>query len=152
VIFPEDVAMRTGFDGDFEVEDLGDFPRTSYYHGVLFRALELEEQYDFSIRYWHDPPGGLDPVVQIFRENFPVAVSAEVTDETWVYEDPDTDFRGVAFIDREANAGVLVACGPEQCVDVDTAIILAKLIHGRLDRLDQVPAAPTPEPAAEEQP
>lgn len=150
VIYPEDVAMRTGYDGEFVVEDLGDFPRTGYYHGVLFRALDQTEEFDFSLRVWRSPPGGLDPVVDIFRESLPVEVSGEVTPETWVYEEPSTNFRGVAFIDREANAGVLVSCGPEQCIDVDTAIILAKFIHGRLDRLDQIPAGPEPEPATTE--
>jgi hypothetical protein len=146
VIYPEDVAMRTGYDGEFVVEDLGDFPRAEFYHGVLFRALDRDEAYDFSVRIWRSPPGGLDPVIEIFRENLPVEVSPEVTPETWVYEEPGTNFRGVAFVDREVNAGVLVSCGPEQCIDVDTAIILAKFIHGRLARLEQVPAAP-PEPA-----
>ncbi len=150
VIYPEDVAMRTGFDGEFVVEDLGDFPREDFYHGLLFRALELGEEFDFSVRVWQDPPGGLDPVIEIFRENLPVEVSPEVTDETWIYEEPGTNFRGVAFVDREAKAGVLVSCGPDQCIDVDTAIILAKFIQGRLDRLEQVPAGPPPEPAEAE--
>jgi hypothetical protein len=147
VIYPEDVAMRTGYDGEFVVEDLGDFPRAEFYHGVLFRALDRAEEFDFSVRVWRDPPGGLDPVIDIFRENLPVEVSAEVTPETWVYEEPGTNFRGVAFVDREAKAGVLVSCGPEQCIDVDTAIILAKFIHGRLAQLELVPAGPAPEPA-----
>jgi hypothetical protein len=146
VVFPEDVAMRTGFDGDFVVEDLGDFPRTAYYHGVLYRAVDQSEDYDFSIRVWHRPPGGLDPVIEIFRDNLPVEVSPDVSDETWVYEEPGTNFRGVAFIERESETGVLVSCGPEQCIDVDTAIILAKFIQGRLERLEQVPAGAAPEP------
>jgi hypothetical protein len=149
VIYPEDVAMRTGYDGEFVVEDLGDFPRAEFYHGVLFRALDRAEEFDFSVRVWRDPPGGLEPVIDIFEENLPVAVSAEVTPETWVYEEPGTGFRGVAFVDREAKAGVLVSCGPEQCIDVDTAIILAKFIHGRLPQLELVPAGPVPEPAKE---
>jgi hypothetical protein len=145
VVFPEDVAMRTGFDGEFVVEDLGDFPRTDFYHGVLYRAVDQSEEYDFSIRVWHKPPGGLDPVIEIFRDNLPVEVSADVSDETWIYEEPGTNFRGVAFVDRESETGVLVSCGPEQCIDVDTAIILAKFIQGRLDRLEQVPAGAMPE-------
>ena len=149
VMFPEDVAMRTGFDGDFIVEDLGDFPRTSFYHGLLFRAAEQSEAYDFSIRVWHKPTGGLDPVIEIFRSNLPVEVGAEVTPETWVYEEPGTNFRGVAFVDRDSETGVLVSCGPEQCIDVDTAIILAKFIAAHLDRLEQVPAGPAPTPATE---
>jgi hypothetical protein len=153
LIEPEDVAMRTGYDGEFAVEDLGDFPRTSFYHGVLLRAVDREEAYDFSYRVWHRPSGGLDPVISIFRENLPVEVSAEVTTETWVYDEPGTHFRGVAFVDRGLETGVLVSCGPAQCIDLETAIILAKYIHGRLDRLSSIPAAPEPaesEPAAPE--
>ncbi|WP_146157886.1 carboxypeptidase-like regulatory domain-containing protein [Enhygromyxa salina] len=146
VIFPEDVAMRTGYDGEFAVEDLGDFPRTDFYHGVLFRAVDQDEEYDFSYRTWHRPSGGLEPVIEIFRENLPVEVSAEVTDETWIYEEPGTNFRGVAFIDRDLQTGVLVSCGPAQCIDIDTAIILAKYIHGRLGLLGKVKAKPEPEP------
>lgn len=145
VIYPEDVAMRTGYDGEFEVEDLGDFPRTEFYQGVLFRAVDREAEYDFAYRIWR--PADLDPVIDIFRKSLPVEANDEVTPETWVYVDPDTDFRGVAFVDREAKVGVLLSCGPEQCYDIDTAIILAKFIHGRLNRLEQVPAAPEPEPA-----
>jgi hypothetical protein len=145
VIFPEDVAMRTGYDGEFVVEDLGDFPRTEFYHGVLFRAADQGEDYDFAFRVWR--PKDLEPVIDIFRKSLPVEASAEVTPETWLYEDPNTNFRGVAFVDRELNTGVLVSCGPEQCIDMDTAIILAKFIHGRLNRLEQIPAAPAPEPA-----
>lgn len=147
IIYPEDVAMRTGFDGDFEIEDLGDFPRSSFYHGVLFRAVELEQEYDFSFRVWHQPANGLDEVVEIFRDNLPVEVSDEVTTETWVYEEPETQFRGVAFVDRDTQTGVLVSCGPAQCIDIDTAIILAKTIADHLDRLDFVtPIEPEPEP------
>ena len=54
---------------------------------------------------------------------YPVEVSPEVTDETWIYEEPGTQFRGVAFVDRESETGVLVSCGPAQCIDLDTAII-----------------------------
>ncbi|MCA9696287.1 MAG: hypothetical protein KC431_02095 [Myxococcales bacterium] len=140
LIYPEDVAMRTGYDGEFVIEDLGDFPRTHFYHGVLFRADGRDEDYDFSYRIWHRPSGGLEPVIEIFRENLPVEVSPEVTDETWIYEEPGTAFRGVAFIDRESGTGVLLTCGPAQCIDMDTAIILAKYIAGRIDRLELLDA------------
>lgn len=152
LIYPEDVAMRTGYDGEFVVEDLGDFERTDYYHGVLFRAVDREESYDFSYRVWHQPSGGLEPVVEIFNENLPVELSTEVTDETWVYEAPDSGYRGVAFVDRDSETGVLLSCGPDQCIDIDTAIILAKYVQGRLDRLSTIEAGPEPEPAADGDP
>ncbi len=151
LIGPEEIAMRTGYDGEFALEDLTDFPRTAFYHGVLVRAVDREETQDFSFRVWHRPPGGLDPVIEIFRENLPVEATPEVTPETWIYVEPGTEFRGVAFVDRTTQTGVLVSCGPQQCTDVDTAIILAKFIHGRLAALTwfAAPTEPTPEPATE---
>lgn len=166
LIGPEEIAMRTGYDGEFALEDLTDFPRTAFYHGVLVRALDRDESHDFSFRVWHRPPGGLDPIIELFRENLPVEATNEVTDETWIYVEPETEYRGVAFIDRNRETGVLISCGPQQCADVDTAIILAKFIHGRLDALtwfdaptEAAPTEPTPsgppteppeaEPAAE---
>jgi hypothetical protein len=157
LIAPEEIAMRTGYDGEFALEDLTDFPRTAFYHGVLVRAVDRDEGHDFSFRVWHRPPGGLDPVIELFRENLPVEASSDVTDETWVYIEPETQFRGVAFVDRGRETGVLISCGPQQCADVDTALILAKFIHGRLDALtwfDAPTEAETetePEPAKEEE-
>jgi hypothetical protein len=153
LIAPEEIAMRTGYDGEFELEDLTDFPRTPFYHGVLVRAVDRDESHDFSFRVWHRPPGGLDPIITLFRENLPVEATGEVTDETWIYIEPDTEYRGVAFIDRGRETGVLISCGPQQCADVDTAIILAKFIHGRLDALtwfDAPTETPTPVPAEAE--
>jgi hypothetical protein len=151
LIAPEEIAMRTGYDGEFELEDLSDFPRTNFYHGVLVRAVDRDESHDFSYRVWHRPPGGLDPVIDLFRQNLPVEASTDVTDETWVYVEPDTEYRGVAFIDRNSQTGVLISCGPQQCADTDTAIILAKFIHGRLGALTWFDApsetTPAPEPA-----
>lgn len=145
LIYPEDVAMRTGYDGDFVVEELGDYPRTDFYHGILFRAEDRSEAFDFSYRVWNQPAGGLEPIVEIFQDNLPVEASSEVTPETWVYEEPGSGYRGVAFIDRDSETGVLVSCGPEQCIDIDTAIILAKYIQGRIAQLSTVPAGPPPD-------
>ena len=152
LIYPEDIAMRTGYAGEFALEDLGDFPRTSFYHGLLYRAVGFEEEFDFSLRVWHQPSGGLDPVTEIFNDALPVPITGEVTEETWVYEEPGTLFRGVAFVDRETESGVLVSCGPAQCIDMATAIILAKFIHGRLDQLTTIEAGPEPEPEPEPEP
>lgn len=148
VIAPEEIAMRTGFDGEFALEDLADFPRTSFYHGLLFRAVDRAETHDFSLRIWHRPAGGLQPVIELLRENLPVEASAEVTSETWIYVEPGTEYRGVAFVDRERETGVLISCGPEQCIDVDTAIILAKYVHDHLGALSWF-AAPVAEPTTD---
>ena len=51
----------------------------------------------------------------------------------------------VAFVDREAKVGVLLSCGDQQCVDLETAIILAKTLYRNLERLRMITA---PKPAA----
>ena len=126
---------------------------------MLFRAVDRDESWDFSFRVWHRPPGGLDPVIELFRENLPVEASNDVTDETWVYVEPETQYRGVAFVDRNRQTGVLISCGPNLCADVDTALILAKFIDGRLDALtwfdapdDATQAEPEPAKKEEENP
>ena len=51
----------------------------------------------------------------------------------------------VAFVDREAKIGVMLSCGDQQCVDLETAIILAKTLYRNLERLRMIAA---PKPAA----
>ena len=45
-----------------------------------------------------------------------------------------------------AKIGVLLSCGDQQCVDLETAIILAKTLHRNLERLRNI-TAPKPAPA-----
>ncbi len=147
---PEEVRVRTGDTEAFETQPLGDLERTAYYHGVHLKAAGRGEEWDVAYRVWFDPPDGLDPVVETFQATLPdVPASTEVTAETWVLD--DAGVRAVAFIDRDRKTGVLLTCGASQCADIDTAIILAKFIAGRLDRLGTIPAAPA-DPAPEPQP
>jgi hypothetical protein len=136
---PEEVRLRTGDTEAFVIQDLFDLERTSYYHGVHLQASGRGEDYDVAFRVWLDPPDGLDPVIDTFEVTLPdVPVTTEVTAETWVLDDETV--RAVAFIDREFKTGVLLTCGAKQCADIDTAIILAKFIAGRLGELETIPA------------
>ena len=147
---PADLQVRTGDEGSFVVGDLGDLPRTNFYQGVHFEAQDRGEEYDVAYRVWHKPPGGLEPVKARFQATFPdIAVSDEVTDQTWVYDAPD--IRAVAFIDSDAETGVLLTCGPAQCADIDTAVIVAKFLRASLSKIRFIEAAeaPSPTPAAE---
>ena len=145
---PEEVRRRTGFTGAFDRGELGDLAHTHFYHGVHLQAIDRAEEFDGAYRVWKDPPGGLDPVVETFEATLPgVAPTAEITDETWVYDSEKV--RAVAFLDRERNLGVLLTCGGKQCVDIETAIILAGFVHEHLDtlHLTDAPSTPTTAPA-----
>ena len=154
LLSPEDVITRTGFDGELEVLELGDLERTHFYHGVHLKARDRPESYDVAYRVFKKRPGGVQGLVELMNQTIPgVQVSAEVTPETWVYSGDDS-LRAVGFIDREQEVGIILSCGVEQCVDLDSAIILGKLLHSRIDRLRQISAdqAAAPKPAeADEQ-
>lgn len=142
---PEDVRRRTGYTEAFEVKELGDLVRTHFYHGVHLQAVDREQAWDVAYRVWKDPPGGLDPVIETFETTLPgVAVTGEITPETWVYDSDDV--RAVAFLDRDRDVAVLLTCGAMQCADIETAIILAGFLAEKLDELQQVdpPSARSP--------
>lgn len=144
---PEEVRRRTGYTDAFEVKELGDLARTHFYHGVHLQAEGRDEVWDVALRVWKDPPGGLQPVVETFEATLPqVKVTGEITPETWVYDTEEV--RAVAFLDRERNVGVLLTCGAMQCVDIETAIILASFVHGNLDALELVDAPKEPAPGS----
>lgn len=145
LLTPEDVRRRTGYTDAFEVKELGDLARTHFYHGVHLQAVDRDEVWDVALRVWKDPPGGLAPVVETFEATLPqVKVGSEITPETWIYDSEEV--RAVAFLDRDRNVGVLLTCGAMQCVDIETAIILAGFVHGNLDALELVDAPRDPAP------
>jgi hypothetical protein len=148
----EEVRQRTGYADAFEVKDLTDLKRTDFYHGVHMQASSRDERYDVALRVWRAPPGGMDSVAATIQETFAgVKPAGDITPETWTLTSEGV--HAVAFVDREAQVGVLLSCGDMQCGDLDTAIILTKHVHRNLDRIKTVPAAAAPTPAAgEEQP
>lgn len=140
---PDEVRKRTGYTDAFEVKELGDLVRTHFFHGIHLQAVGREEQWDVGYRVWRKPPGGLGPVIATFEASLPdVKPTAEITSETWVFDDPRV--RAVAFVDRDRDVGVLLTCGGLQCVDIETAILLATHIHDHLDELETSPAPERP--------
>ena len=131
---PDEVRRRTGYANAFDVKDLADLARTHFYHGVHLEAVDRDETFDVAYRVWKDPPGGLDTVKETFEATLPgVEPSGEITDQTWVFDTDDV--RAVAFLDPETQIGLLLTCGVQQCVDIETAIILAKYAADHIDQL-----------------
>ena len=144
LLTPDEVRTRTGYTEAFELEDLGDLARTDFYHGVHLRASGRDEPWDIAYRVWRSPPGGMDPVVSTIQETMAgVKPSGEITPETWLLSAEGV--HAVAFVDRDAEVGVLLSCGDQQCHDIDTAIILAKTLHRNLEKLRTIAV---PKPAA----
>jgi len=142
VLPPEEVALRTGFVGTFRVADLEDLPPTDFYHGVHLEALDHDESWDVAVRVWRDPPGGLDAIRPTIEATLPGApLTDDVTDTTWVYETDDV--RAVGFLDPDRHVAVLLSCGAHLCGDTATAVVLARLVHERLDALTTRPAPAT---------
>ncbi|MBK9756118.1 MAG: hypothetical protein IPO88_22005 [Nannocystis sp.] len=155
MLTPDEVRTRTHYADAFLQEDLPDLARTDFYHGVHLRAEGREEPWDIAYRVWRDPPGGLDPVISTIQETMGgVKPSAEITPETWLLSAEGV--HAVAFVDRAAKIGVLLSCGDQQCVDLETAIILAKTLHRNLERLRNMPPPPPsprrPSPARRSRP
>jgi hypothetical protein len=146
LLTPEEVRRRTGYTEPFDVKELGDLARTHFYHGVHLEAIDRDETFDVAYRVWKAPPGGLATVQETFEATLPgVKPTAEITPQTWIYDGDDV--RAVAFLDTEADVGVLLTCGAAQCADIETAIILAKFLYGRIDQLALIEAPSTPRPA-----
>jgi hypothetical protein len=134
ILPPDEVRRRTGYADAFDIKDLGDLARTHFYHGVHLQALDRDETFDVAFRVWQDPPGGLATVQETFEATLPgVEPTTEITDQTWVFDSEDV--RAVAFLDPETSVGLLLTCGVQQCVDIETAIILAKFAADHLDQL-----------------
>jgi hypothetical protein len=147
VLPPEEIRRRTGFTEAFKLSEVGDLPRTPFYHAILLEAPT--EQQGLYYRVWLDPPDGLDAVEETFEATLPgVKTSTEIGDKTWLYE--TDELRIVAFLDRERNVALFLGCGVAQCVDIETAIILAKYAHDHIDQAKLIEVeAPAPRPATE---
>ncbi|MCB9566347.1 MAG: hypothetical protein H6710_03880 [Myxococcales bacterium] len=151
LITPDEIRQRTRTQDRFKVEELSDLERTSFYHGLHFRAVDRGEDYDIAIRVWHSPPGGMKPVVETIETTMAGATrNTEVTDKTWVVEAEGVF--AVAFVDDAEQVGVLMICGDMQCHDLSTALILARELHRNLERLADAPIGSAIDVRDEERP
>ncbi|HGG57299.1 MAG TPA: hypothetical protein ENK31_05840 [Nannocystis exedens] len=138
LLTPDEIRQRTRTHDRFDVSELTDLERTSFYHGVHYRARDRDEPYDLSLRVWQAPPGGMDPVVETIENTMAGAQKGdEITPETWTLEAEGV--YAVAFIDRDHAAGVLLTCGDMQCADLSTLLVIAAEIQRNLDRLTSTP-------------
>ncbi len=138
LLTPDEIRQRTRTQDHFDVSELTDLERTSFYHGVHYRAKDRTEPYDISLRVWQAPPGGMDPVTETIENTMVGARKGdEITPETWTLETEGV--YAVAFIDRDHAAGVLLTCGDMQCADLATLLVIAAEIQRNLDRLTSAP-------------
>jgi len=134
LITPDEIRQRTRTQDRFNVSELTDLERTSFYHGVHYQAKGREEPYDIAIRVWQAPPGGMDPVIETIETTMVGATqNDDITAQTWILETEGV--YAVAFIDAEQQAGVLLTCGDMQCADLETAVVLGTVLHRNLARL-----------------
>lgn len=145
------LRTRTGSMSEFTVQDLQDIDRSAHYHGVHFRAKNLDVRHDFAYRVWLEPPEGLDAIAELLKENLPNAQSSSViTEQSWTFE--NEELRAVAFVDRESKVAVLLTCGVDLCRDLDTAIILAHHLARNLDALERIDAPKNAPPKKKPEP
>lgn len=131
------LRTRTGAMHEFTVQDLQDIERSAHYHGIHFRAKDLDVRNDFAYRVWFEPPEGLAAVTELLKENLPNAkASSLITEQSWTFE--NEELRAVAFVDPESNAAVLLTCGVELCRDMDTAVLVAHHLARNIDSLERV--------------
>lgn len=138
LLTPDEIRQRTRTQDRFDVSELTDLERTSFYHGVHYQAKDRDEPYDISLRVWQAPPGGMDPVVETIENTMTGSQKGdEITPDTWTLETEGV--YAVAFIDRDEAAGVLLTCGDMQCADLSTLLVIAAQIQRNLDRLTSTP-------------
>ncbi len=131
VLTPEAVGIRTSNPAPLEYVELEDLERTSYYHGFVLRAVDAPETNDLTVRVWLSPPDGLASVVATIQATLPgVAPSDEITPLTFRSHTPALSV--IAFVDEGLDAAVVLTCGPDQCADADTTMLLARYIRQQL--------------------
>ncbi|MCA9663649.1 MAG: hypothetical protein KC486_35290 [Myxococcales bacterium] len=138
LLSPDEIRQRTRTQTRFVVGELTDLERTSFYHGVHFKAKDKGEPHDIAVRVWQAPPGGMGPVIDTIETTMVGAEKGdEITELTWTLEAEGV--YAVAFVDQAAQAGLILTCGDMECADLATALVLARELHRNLDRLGSAP-------------
>jgi hypothetical protein len=134
LLLPTDVKDITGFDGGFDVSDLGDETPSPQYNSVHLRAKNKTEDWDIAARIWHLPPADAEALYgRLIKELPGVKETNELGDHSLRAVSDAGDILGVAFLDKTRGVVVLVQCGASQCKNGDMAVNLAKRVKERTD-------------------
>lgn len=135
----EDVQAVTGYHGAFtrqRLAEAGDATDTLH-----LQAEGQGERHDVALRLWRRSPEDLVAKLEGLREELPGSRPLSgLADRALVVA--QEDIRGVAFLDAEHAALVLLTCGRAQCRSEAQAVSLARRAAARLSRLPRWDATP----------
>jgi hypothetical protein len=132
----DDIKQVTGYEGGFDVGDLGDEEPSARYGNVHFRAKNKGEDWDVAVRVWVLPAGELLEHWNALVEQLPnTKETDDIPDKSLRAVSPKGDILGVAFVDEKRGVVVLVQCGASQCRSGDVVVAIARKVKERVDAL-----------------
>jgi hypothetical protein len=133
LIKPADIKELTGYDGGFDVSELGDEPQSASYDTVHLQARGKAESYDVALRVWRLPGDDASKRFDKLVEELPgAAIKNELGDRSLRAAAPGGEILGLAFLDRTRGVLVLIQCGASQCRTHETVLALARTIQTRI--------------------
>jgi hypothetical protein len=131
---PADMKTLTGYDGSFDVSELGDEPRSPSYDTVHLQARGKDESYDVALRVWRLPPDKAAKRYDALADELPgAATKNEIGDKSLRAATPGGDILGLAFLDARHGLVILIQCGASQCRTHETVLALARTIKERAE-------------------
>ncbi len=136
LLLPADVVAQTGFDGTFDVGELGDEPSTASYDSVHFQARGRSETFDVAMRVWRLTPEEAQKQFERLLGELPGAIEKnELGDRSVRAATAGGEILGLAFLDSPRGSVVLLQCGASQCRSHEKVLALARLVRERLEAL-----------------
>jgi hypothetical protein len=131
---PADIKALTGYDGAFDVSELGDEPQSASYDTVHLQARGKDESHDVALRVWRLPGDDANKRFDKLIDELPgAALKNELGDRSLRASTPGGEILGLAFVDRARGVLVLIQCGASQCRTHETVLALARTILGRVE-------------------
>jgi hypothetical protein len=131
---PSDIKDLTGYEGAFDVGELGDEPRSATYDTLHLQARGKDEGYDVALRMWRLPPDEAEKHFERLLGDLPGAQAKnELGDKSLRAATAGGDILGLAYFDRARGVVVLIQCGASQCRTHETVLALARVVKNRVD-------------------